>query len=96
MVGSSYEMNFSNIKTYSSEDAEHCMMKSPVCKKCGSERTTRKERKGFFQEVLMFKLGRYPWECNACWKTFLSPERGKRTRRSRVPENSAPLDASHV
>jgi hypothetical protein len=39
------------------------------------------ERMGFFQETLMYKLGYFPWECNACWKPFMSRMRGKRTRR---------------
>ena len=57
---------------------------SPHCKHCGSERTSRTERKGFLQKVVMFRLGLFPWECAACWKVFLSSERGKRTRRSRT------------
>lgn len=63
---------------------------SPLCKKCGSKRTTRKERKGFLENVILFKLGLFPWECNSCWKTFWSSTRGKRRRRS---ENSAFLDS---
>ena len=40
----------------------------------------------------MTKLGRFPWECNACWKVFYSSQRGKRTRRHKVSsENSAPF-----
>jgi len=66
---------------------------SPHCTKCGSERTSRTERKGFFQEVVAYKLGLFPWECHACWKTFLSTARGKRTRRNNLPsESAAPLN----
>lgn len=68
-------------------------MTAPRCKKCGSERTTRTERKGFFQEVLMFKFGQFPWECNSCWKIFYSSERGKRSRqRTGTQENATPLN----
>jgi len=71
-------------------------MKSPICKKCGSERTTRKERKGFFQEVILLKLGLFPWECNACWKPFYSSERGKKTRRNSRREASASMDTQGI
>lgn len=68
-------------------------MNVPHCKKCGSDRTTRTERKGFFQEVFMTKLKRFPWECHSCWKVFYSPERGHRTHRTNVPaESVAPLN----
>jgi hypothetical protein len=68
-------------------------MTSPHCTKCGSERTSRTERKGFFQEVVAYRLGLFPWECHACWKTFLSTARGKRTRRNDRPaESTAPLN----
>jgi hypothetical protein len=42
----------------------------------------------------MYKLGRFPWECNACWKIFYSTQRGKRSRRRSVPaESSQPLSS---
>jgi hypothetical protein len=53
----------------------------PICKRCGSERTSRKPRKGFFEETVMFRLGYFPWECNACWKPFWSRVRGQRKPR---------------
>ncbi len=62
----------------------------PACKRCGSDRTSRMPRKGFFQEKLMFKLGYFPWECNSCWKRFWSRQRGKRVRRNEMrQEHSA-------
>ena len=36
----------------------------------------------------MFKLGRFPWECNSCWKVFYSSKRGKRTLQSNIPTES--------
>ena len=68
-------------------------MTGPVCKRCGSERTSRKERQGFFQKTIMFSLGFFPWECNSCWKTFWSTERGQRrsSRRSQRTKNPDPL-----
>ena len=71
-------------------------MPSPHCKYCGSERTSRTERKGFLQRVVLFRLGRFPWECNACWKVFLSTERGKRTRRSNPARDNRPLDTTNA
>jgi hypothetical protein len=72
-------------------------MTPPRCKKCGSERTTRTERKGFFQEVIMTKLGRFPWECNACWKVFYSSQRGKRTRkREFTAESVSAVNSVHT
>ena len=71
-------------------------MTAPRCKKCGSERTNRTERKGFFQQVLMTKLGRFPWECRSCWKIFYSMERGKRTRRRATPAESATPLNPHI
>jgi hypothetical protein len=56
-------------------------MKKPECTKCGSQRTSRREREGFFQKTILPALGFYPWECNSCWKRFYSSERGQRVRR---------------
>jgi hypothetical protein len=69
---------------------------TPHCKYCGSERTSRTERKGFMQKVVMFKLGRFPWECNACWKVFMSSERGKRTRRRRTSAEGSALETHNA
>ncbi len=69
---------------------------TPHCKYCGSERTSRTERKGFMQKVVMFKLGLFPWECNACWKVFMSSERGKRTRRSRTSAEGSSLETHNA
>jgi hypothetical protein len=69
---------------------------TPHCKYCGSERTSRTERKGFMQKVVMFKLGLFPWECNACWKVFMSSERGKRTRRNRTSTEGSSLETHNA
>jgi len=82
------------IESTNHEGSKHLSMTTPHCKHCGSERTARTERKGFIQKVVMFKLGLFPWECNACWKVFMSSERGKRTRRSNPSRSASPLDAT--
>ena len=56
-------------------------MSRPVCKECGSELTNRIGRNGFFQRVLMFKLGWFPWECSGCRTRFYAKVRGQRIRR---------------
>ncbi|WP_263374807.1 hypothetical protein [Granulicella aggregans] len=48
------------------------------------------------QKVVMFKLGLFPWECNACWKVFMSSERGKRTRRSRTSAEGSSLETHNA
>jgi hypothetical protein len=55
-------------------------MKTPECKNCGSQRTSRIERKGFLQKNLLAGLGFYPWQCNSCWTSFYAKERGHRLR----------------
>jgi hypothetical protein len=52
--------------------------------------------KGFMQKVVMFKLGLFPWECNACWKVFMSSERGKRTRRNRTSTEGSSLETHNA
>jgi hypothetical protein len=48
------------------------------------------------QKVVMFKLGLFPWECNACWKVFMSSERGKRTRRNRTSAEGSSLETHNA
>ncbi len=60
----------------SGEGARH--PRNPKCKSCGSERTYRRKRDGFLQEMVMPMLGFFPWECNSCWKVFFSRNRGHR------------------
>ena len=70
---------------------------TPSCKKCGSHRTGRKHRKGFFQTKIMFKLGYFPWECHSCWKTFFSRVRVHRGRRgSRLTPNEDEATVGHL
>jgi len=71
-------------------------MKKPECTKCGSQRTSRRERQGFFQKTILSGLGFYPWECNSCWKRFYSAERGHRQRpgERRSKSTSSPESAS--
>jgi hypothetical protein len=45
-------------------------MSKPVCKLCGRSETRRINRQGFFQKVVMYKLGFVPWECVFCRKPF--------------------------
>ena len=63
-------------------------MKRPNCKKCCSELTNRIKRESFFQRVIMFKLGRFPWECSKCRVVFYSKERGVKKVRSNGAESS--------
>jgi DNA-directed RNA polymerase subunit RPC12/RpoP len=69
-------------------------MNKPVCAKCGSQRTSRRERVGFFQKTIMSGLGFYPWECATCWKRFYSSERGQRIRRGQRRSDNTTTDAT--
>ena len=55
----------------------------PPCPKCGSGKTERVKRAGFFQRVVLSRFGIYPWECNGCRKIFTARNRGKLKRRRR-------------
>ena len=55
-------------------------MDKPMCKLCGRSETRRLSRHGFFQEVVLYKLGYVPWECVFCRKPFF-----RKTRRSQGP-----------
>ncbi len=57
-------------------------MSKPTCRRCGSSRTTRRERKTRLERTLFTWLGIYPWECNSCWKPVWSRIRGVRRKRS--------------
>jgi hypothetical protein len=46
------------------------MKTKPVCKLCKRSETRRIPRHGFFQEVVMYKLGFVPWECVFCREPF--------------------------
>ena len=45
-------------------------MSKPVCTICGRHETRRVSRKGFWQRVVLYKLGYLPWECVFCRETF--------------------------
>ena len=64
-------------------------MTKPNCKKCKSELTNRMVRRGFFENVLLFRLGLFPWECSKCRVVFYSKERGVRNRRTEHPGASS-------
>jgi DNA-directed RNA polymerase subunit RPC12/RpoP len=36
------------------------------CRKCGSDRVYRVDRKGFFEEKIYPIFGMYPWRCTVC------------------------------
>ena len=58
-------------------------MTEVICPKCKSERTSRQKRLGLMQ-LLMSKLGYFPWECGGCRTTFTAKHRGRLKRRRRA------------
>ena len=46
------------------------MSTTPRCKLCGRSECRRLPRRGFLQEVFLYKLGFVPWECVFCRKPF--------------------------
>ncbi len=62
-------------------------MPRPACPRCAGDQSFRVERKGFFQNVVYLRLGRFPWKCADCNKQFLDKERGrKRSARSPISD----------
>jgi len=49
---------------------------SVVCPECAGYHTARSHRRTFFQKVILFRLGYYPWKCIDCSSRFFSKERG--------------------
>lgn len=58
-------------------------MTDALCPRCKGLRTSRQKRVGLVQ-LLLSKMGYFPWECGGCRKVFLARMRGplKRKRRS--------------
>ena len=52
------------------------LMSSVACPGCAGYNTTRAHRRSFFQKVILFHLGYYPWKCIDCASRFFSKERG--------------------
>jgi hypothetical protein len=50
-------------------------MDKPMCKLCGRFETRRVSRHGFFQQVVLSKLGFSPWECVFCREVFFRRQR---------------------
>jgi hypothetical protein len=53
-----------------------------VCPRCKSTRTSRQKRVGVVQ-LLLSKLGYFPWECGGCRLVFTAKNRGKVKRKRR-------------
>ena len=53
-------------------------MSSVACPECASYHTARAHRRTFFQKVVLFHLGYFPWKCIDCASRFFSTERGHR------------------
>jgi DNA-directed RNA polymerase subunit RPC12/RpoP len=51
-------------------------MSSVACPECAGYHTSRVHRRTFFQRVVLFHLGYYPWRCIDCSNRFFSKERG--------------------
>ena len=53
---------------------------SVACPRCRSYHTTRAHRRSFFQKIVLFRLGYFPWKCIDCAHRFLSKDRGHNLR----------------
>jgi DNA-directed RNA polymerase subunit RPC12/RpoP len=55
-------------------------MSAVACPECAGYHTSRAYRRTFFQKVILFHLGYYPWKCIDCSSRFFSKDRGHRRR----------------
>ena len=53
-------------------------MSAVACPECAGYHTSRAHRRTFFQKVILFHLGYYPWKCIDCSSRFFSKDRGHR------------------
>ncbi len=54
-------------------------MSQTQCPKCEALQARRMKQEGFFQKVILQKLGFYPWQCRFCKATFVLKNRGHRS-----------------
>ena len=46
------------------------------CPNCRAQQTRRVKQQGFFQKMILRRVGYYPWECRFCKSRFLLKDRG--------------------
>ena len=54
-------------------------MSQVKCPKCQALQARRTEQKGFFQKLILQKLGYFPWQCRFCKSEFVLRNRGPRS-----------------
>lgn len=56
-------------------DDESTPGERPLCPRCEGIELRRQGRFGFWQRVVLSRLGRFPWECGLCRKIYMLPQR---------------------
>ena len=61
-------------RPYETED-ESTPGERPLCPTCEGIELRRQGRFGFWQRVVLSRLGRFPWECGLCRKIYMLRQR---------------------